>query len=293
MTLNEHLKGSLETQQINESLILAAILIAYCFRPLQKQREQAVGAFWSGLGSFAMWLGKKIKKQFSKKDKKEKDKDDSDSKYSAEESHAIMSNALDVAEKSTEDKKLLAQIETARACIVDKDGKPIAPGKYHERANEVTGDIDKYTEENDIKELSKEDEEKAEEHLKKEVGKKSDEEIAKTAEEGLKKSEEAVKNIESKESDDDSKEDEPKKDEESKDNDTKEEPKKTKVYQMKHNGKPDKLIKRPKKRGQGSTWCWASDKDVTVGPEQARAMLKKAGIKEGLDLSDWLGMGLD
>lgn len=68
--------------------------------------------------------------------------------------------------------------------------------------------------------------------------------------------------------------------------------KETKTYELTHDGKPDKLIKRKKLKGEGHVWCWASDKKTTVAPDQAREMLKKANIKEGLSLSDWLKFNL-
>ena len=57
------------------------------------------------------------------------------------------------------------------------------------------------------------------------------------------------------------------KDAKSKQEDTEKESKKaedaekeTKTYELTHDGKPDKLIKRKKLRGEGHVWCWASDK---------------------------------
>lgn len=66
-----------------------------------------------------------------------------------------------------------------------------------------------------------------------------------------------------------------------------------KEYVVKHEGKETTIIKRPKKRGEGSTWCYKNDPDTTISPDQARAMLKASGVKEGLTLAEWLAIFLD
>lgn len=66
-----------------------------------------------------------------------------------------------------------------------------------------------------------------------------------------------------------------------------------KEYKIHHDGKEDTLIKRAKKRGEGSVWCYKSDPDTTVSADQAREMLKKNGIKEKLSLTEWLEIFCD
>lgn len=61
-----------------------------------------------------------------------------------------------------------------------------------------------------------------------------------------------------------------------------------KEYVVKHDGKETTIVKRPKKVGDGSTWCYKNDPDQTISPDQARAMLKASGVKEGLSITEWL-----
>ena len=63
-------------------------------------------------------------------------------------------------------------------------------------------------------------------------------------------------------------------------------------YEITHDGKKTTIIKRPKKRGEGSTWCYKNDPEQTIAPDQARAMLKASGVKEGLTLAEWLSLYL-
>ena len=66
-----------------------------------------------------------------------------------------------------------------------------------------------------------------------------------------------------------------------------------KEYEITHNGKKTTIIKRAKKRGEGSTWCYKNDRDQTISADIARAMLKASGVKEGLTLAEWLTIFLD
>ena len=69
------------------------------------------------------------------------------------------------------------------------------------------------------------------------------------------------------------------KDESDKHKDNKEE-----VFQVTHNGKPDKIIKRKKLRGEGHVYCYASDKKTTISPDVAKDLIKKSsgGANESL-----------
>lgn len=331
-------------------------------------------------------------KDDKKSDKKNK-KNSTTSKPDKKEASAMLANLHALAQQSIDREKdenlkktLQGQLDVARACSVDANGEPLDYEKYQERVKEVTGmDAAEWAKQAGVKELSKEDFEKVQEGLKKELDKMSPEDRAKVAEDEHEKAQRASKDIMKKKADlekaqkelddlkkkagvadadkkkdlakqieeksdevkqaadalgtgvlgkqavedinkeadaakedaekkedaqDDKKEDkkddkeptkehEDKKDEKKEDaqddkkedkkddkDDKAEEPEKT--YELTHDGKPDKLIRRPKKRGEGSTWCWASDRDTTVAPDQAREMLKKAGIKESMSLSEWL-----
>lgn len=92
------------------------------------------------------------------------------------------------------------------------------------------------------------------------------EELKKKVEDAKKKVEDAKSNLDkAKEAEEKAKEDKKKADDASK----------KEVYQVTHDGKPDKVIKRKKLRGEGYVYCYASDKKTTIAKDQAEEMIKK------------------
>ena len=63
----------------------------------------------------------------------------------------------------------------------------------------------------------------------------------------------------------------------------------TKEYQVMHNGKKTTLVGRPKKVGSGRTYFFKNDPNGPTVPEKdAKEMIKKSGVKEGLSLKEYL-----
>lgn len=77
------------------------------------------------------------------------------------------------------------------------------------------------------------------------------------------------------------------KDESDKHKDNKEE-----VFQVTHDGKPDKIIKRKKLRGEGHVYCYASDKKTTISPDVAKALIKKSSAGANESLASYLSRRL-
>ena len=318
----------------------------------------------------------------SKKDKKDdkRDKDDRDDKRDKggrddkddkptkddtpdkKEAAAMMANLHALAQRSIDREKdenlkktLQGQLDVARACSVDAKGEPLDYENYQKRVKEVTGmDAAEWAKQAGVKELSKEDFEKVQDGLKKELEKMSPEEREKVAKEErenakivakdiLKKKEELEKaqkeldELKNKMNGASGKEKEELEKQVKEKNEVvqqaannlgtgvlgkqtienitsatgggepvsgkgepepKPEPGKgepeddgddEKEYELTHDGKPDKLIRRASKREEGKVvWCWASDRDTTVAPDQAKELLKKHNLKESLGLSEWL-----
>lgn len=260
MTIKEYLNDSLNEGYINEE--------GEVNKEIDKNTAIAVAAV-TAVAIVDTVVSNSIKwfKRFKTNQKREKTLEKNrESKEMMAYKYTQAQKSIDKEKDENLRKKLQGRLDTIRACSVDENGRLLTPDKRAERLEELTGmDADEWMRKSGIKELSKKDEEKIESRFRKGFDKLSPEERQNIWQEERQRAKKAAARMSKKKEEDGEKE-----------------------YKLTHDGKPDKLIKRPKKRGDGSTWCWASDRDTTVAPDRARAMLKKAGVKECLSLREFL-----
>ena len=307
-------------EPVNEVLLtlIAASVLAYTCQPLlntdfMKSIGGGIGMMFGGIGSM-FGLGRKKDDKDSEKDYRNSKKDDWDDEKDdwddekddevdgntskldkdseTKKANDMMQNMfafcqkhIDKEKDENKKKSLTGMLDAYRAASVDDDGNPVPLDKMAERFEQITGQKpEDWAKENGIETPSKEEIEKINKVANDEIGKMSPEERKKVADEGRTKAKSTCAEIKKKREEIEKAKKDPT-DAKSKQTDAEKE---TKTYELTHDGKPDKLIKRKKLRGEGHVWCWASDKKTTVAPDQAREMLKRANIKEGLSLSDWL-----
>ena len=185
----------------------------------------------------------------------------------AEKTHKELESAL---KNDPDNEELKKKVEDAKKKVEDaKSNLDKAKKAASEATATPTGDPKptESTQKNDDEMLA--ELEKIETDAKKQA-----EESKKAAEDALNKyvnaegaSDDEKKELEkkAKEAEDKAKEDKKKADDASK----------KEVYQVTHDGKPDKVIKRRKLRGEGYVYCYASDKKTTIAKDQAEEMIKK------------------
>ena len=264
---------------------------------------------------------KDYKKSKSKRDNKSKrDSDSSNDKnkdYNAKE-HSLFSNLLQLAKKHTTDAANNKVIELLEGSSVDKDGNPLPLDKMGKRMQELTGSDPKDTlkamgvktlEGDELKKAQKEAEkalkkltpEQREEFAKKQL--EQAKQTSKAMQEYKEKTEKLEKELEDAKKGEDKGKieaaqkalDDHKKNakgpaaalqaatdqiHKTKKHKKKQEPKEE-TFQVTHDGKPDKIIKRKAKPPHdGYVYCYASDKETTLDPKTAEDLIKKSKPKK-------------
>lgn len=196
-TLSNYIK---ESEQVNESLLLAGLAVAFVCQPLLntaffQQVGAGIGGLFNGIGKMfearAESKSKKEEKKEERKDKKEERKEKKEERK-AERSAAVCDMIRNVAgtvreQYSSElkkDESLSNQLDTVIACTVDKDGNDIDPEKMQDRLKELTNKTpEQWGEENKVKKLTDEQKEELSKKLHEKLKAKSDAELDKTNQE--------------------------------------------------------------------------------------------------------------
>lgn len=189
-TLSKYIK---ESEQVNESLLLAGLAVAFVCQPLLntsffQQIGAGIGGLFNGIGKmFEARAENKQKNNDRKAERKEK-RDLQKSERSAAICDMIRNVAGTVREQySSELKKnesLNNQLDTVIACTVDKDGNDIDPEKMQDRLKELTNKTpEQWGEENKVKKLTDEQKEELSKKLHEKLKAKSDAELDKTNQE--------------------------------------------------------------------------------------------------------------
>ena len=254
------------------------------------------------------------------KSKSKRDSDSSDDKnedYNAKE-HGLFSNLLQLAKKHTTDAANNKVIELLEGSSVDKDGNPLPLDKMGKRMQELTGSDPKDTlkamgvktlEGDELKKVQDEAEkalkkltpEQREEFAKKQL--EQAKQTSKAMQEYKDKTEKLEKELEDAKKSGDK--DKIKKAQKALDDHKKnakgpaaalqaatdqtrkakkhkkKQEHKEETFQVTHDGKPDKIIKRKAKPPHnGYVYCYASDKETTLDPKTAEGLIKKSKPKK-------------
>lgn len=189
-TLSKYIK---ESEQVNESLLLAGLAVAFVCQPLLntsffQQIGVGIGGLFNGIGKMFEARAENKKKNNDRKAERKEKRDLQKSERSAAICDMIRNVAGTVREQySSELKKnesLNNQLDTVIACTVDKDGNDIDPEKMQDRLKELTNKTpEQWSEENKVKKLTDEQKEELSKKLHEKLKAKSDAELDKTNQE--------------------------------------------------------------------------------------------------------------